>query len=302
MRRRVSDYQALVVNFVGRRALRSLSDEERRRFREWLLMLRKQGKSTVGFSFILESKLGIHRKVTHVVEIFIKGLVSRLNSTTYDAVIEMMQMISEKMMIGSKAVEGYFYFRGRSQKTNNILARVVTDVSLKKSLQKYVRSKRDLKNFKSQAERGNFNTLFSRTESWEPFWFITTLEACEITLNKADQDGIATTMRDKLGLYKLRNIKRELVLISYGPIKERLFKPTFFDAEGYPVFRPSDDKYWGATLDLMTFADGFPEAIHKKVKLGKNARCDMWLGKPKEIAIDWPQLEDSYEQRILAIP
>jgi hypothetical protein len=98
------------------------------------------------------------------------------------------------------------------------------------------------------------------------------LENLYVNYPASDQ---ASLVRNRLGLLHYRRGDK-LIEIRYGEeVEVELKYPTFLDGcsvKNYceePVYRSfRADDGWGRTLDLETYSEGMPEAVHRPIKFG----------------------------------
>ncbi|ELS03850.1 hypothetical protein Xen7305DRAFT_00035740 [Xenococcus sp. PCC 7305] len=106
-------------------------------------------------------------------------------------------------------------------------------------------------------------------------WVTKTSSLDEIKQNEAKENW-ASIIRNRLGLECLRNQEEQLIEIIYSTkvvAKNKFFSPVFFDGCVSNIYiSKSTPDGWGRTVDIETYEEGLPEAIHPPIPFGEGFR------------------------------
>jgi hypothetical protein len=132
-----------------------------------------------------------------------------------------------------------------------------------------------------------------------PIGWVTRTEALDAIRSETDV-GTADRVRNLLGL---RHLDRDyhVVEVLYprcSPEELGLRVPTFLDGCPSLIFRSrtATDDGWGRTVQLKSYADGLPEAVHPPLPFDARFRV-RWLGRITE-----PLPAEDWERHLEALP
>jgi hypothetical protein len=126
----------------------------------------------------------------------------------------------------------------------------------------------------SRVGRGNMQTRRS-------FAWITKTTSLKNLIENISNNDVASCVRDNLGLHHLRDNQIHLVEIIYSQevISQHSFhRPTFFEGCPSYIYRSINTiDGWGSTVNLNTYEEALPEAVHPSISFGQGFRLN-YLG------------------------
>ncbi len=273
------EFMALLSLFLAHRGLNTLPRDVLGPLSLWFERMASDDPwACVAYALMLEAMSSKHPRVAATLRQFLTDIAHEASPLDLAPISSMLRVLDLAYWHtpSPPSAHGY-YFLGQFLHGPQAVVRLTTDGWLKEALMPFVADKVLGSRLRSQATRGLLDPYLRKAASRDPHWFVTREDEFVAVFNSTSPASRPIELRNQAGLYHLLGYHGPLIAIYYTIDTARLFSPTAFDAQGYPVFRPSTSPGWGAAMNLATLAVGLPEAVHEACPLGPAATFGLWL-------------------------